>query len=139
MNKRPHIKDYFTRQFIMFFLCSTFAAGVNFGSRILFNIVVSFEVSVVFAYGCGFFTAFVLNKMFVFDEKQGRTRQQLFGFAVVNVFAFVQTMGFSIFFRSMVFPAIGFILFADEIAHLIGVGVPMFTSFLGHKYFSFRR
>jgi putative flippase GtrA len=35
------------------------------------------------------------------------------------------------------FPAIGWEWHSKEVAHIIGMGVPMFSSFLGHKYLTF--
>ena len=137
--KNPHIKDYFTREFILFLVCSTFAAGVNFGSRILFSIVFSYELAVFFAYCCGLLTAFILNKLFVFDAKHGRTGKQLFGFIIVNILGLAQTFLFSLLFRNLIFPKSGFDFYPDEIAHLIGIAIPVFTSFLGHKYISFKK
>ena len=137
--KKPHIKDYFTREFIGFFVCSTFAAGVNFGSRILFSLILRYEIAIVFAYCCGILTAFTLNRLFVFDAKHGKARKQLFRFIIVNLLGLAQTLLFSLLFRDLVFPQTGFDFYPDEIAHIIGIAIPVFTSFLGHKYFSFKR
>jgi len=137
--KKPHIKDYFTREFMAFLACNTFAAGVNFGSRIVFSMVMQFEIAVFFAFCCGLLTAFTLNKFFVFHAKHGNTGKQLFGFVVVNILGLGQIYLFSLLFRNLIFPGIGFTFHHDEIAHLIGISIPAFTSFLGHKYFSFRK
>jgi len=136
---KPHVRDYFTRQFILFLVCNTFAAGVNFGSRILFSFSMLYELAIVFAYCCGILTAFTLNKLFVFDAKQGNTGKQLLGFVIVNILGLAQTLLFSLLFRNLVFPAAGFVFYPDEAAHFIGIAIPVFTSFLGHKYFSFRK
>jgi putative flippase GtrA len=138
-SRSPHIKDYFTREFIMFFVCNTLAAGVNFGSRILFNKMMPYEPSIFFAFCCGLLTAFTLNKLFVFDAKHGKTGRQLFGFVVVNILGLAQILLFSLLFRDLIFPRIGFTFHPDAAAHIIGISVPVFTSFLGHKYFSFRK
>jgi len=137
--KRPHIKDYFSREFIAFFVCNTFAAGVNFGSRLLFSVAVRYEIAIVLAYCCGILTAFTLNKFFVFDAKRGKTGKQLLGFVIVNILGLAQTLLFSLLFRNFIFPQIGFTFYPDEVAHFIGIAIPVFTSFLGHKYISFRK
>ena len=137
--KKPHIKDYFTKQFILFVVCSTFAAGVNFGSRILFSMAVRYEVAIVFAFCCGLLTAFTLDKFFVFDAKQGKTGKQFIIFFFVNAIGLVLTLSFSLLFRNIIFPAVHFTFYPDEVAHFIGIAVPMFTNFIGHKYFSFRK
>jgi putative flippase GtrA len=36
-----------------------------------------------------------------------------------------------------IFPAMHWTWHSKEIAHIIGMGVPMFSSFLGHKYLTF--
>ncbi len=137
--KKPHIKDYFTKEFIKFLCCNGFAAAVNFGSRMLFSNFMEYIPAVILAYLCGMLTAFILNKLFVFDGKQGKTGRQFLGFALVNVLAIAQTLLFSMLFRDIVFPALNWTLYPDALAHLIGISIPIFTSFLGHKYFSFRK
>jgi len=137
--KKPHIKDYFSREFIAFFICNTIAAGVNFGSRILFSMAMRYEIAIVLAYCCGILTAFILNKFFVFDARYGKTGKQLLGFIAVNILGLAQTLLFSLLFRNIIFPQIGFDFYPEEIAHFIGIAIPVFTSFLGHKYISFRR
>jgi putative flippase GtrA len=81
--------------------------------------------------------AFILNKIFVFDSKRGNTGKQLFGFVAVSLLGLAQTLLLSLVFRNYAFPAIGFNFYPDAVAHFIGLGTTAFTSFLGHKYFSF--
>ncbi len=137
--KKPHIKDYFTKEFVKFLCCNGFAAVVNFGSRILFNGFMEYLPAVLLAYCCGMLTAFTLNKFLVFDGKEGRTSRQFFGFFVVNLLGLAQTLLFSMLFRDVIFPAMHWTFYPDALAHLIGISIPIFTSFLGHKYFSFRK
>ena len=59
-------------------------------------------------------------------------------FALVNLLAIVQTWAVSLLMAYSVLPALGVSLFRLEIAHAIGIVIPVFTSFLGHKYWSFR-
>jgi putative flippase GtrA len=44
----------------------------------------------------------------------------------------------SVALARFVFPAIQFTFHADTVAHVVGVVAPVFTSYLGHKYFSFQ-
>ena len=39
--------------------------------------------------------------------------------------------------RGLIFPAVGFTWHGETVAHVIGVLVPVVTSYLGHKHFSF--
>ena len=58
-------------------------------------------------------------------------------FALVNLAAVVQVWIVSVGLARFVFPAVSFTWHADTVAHVIGVVVPVFTSYLGHKHFSF--
>lgn len=131
------LSDYLSVEFILFLYCNGFAAVVNFCSRIVINHFTTYMSAVVIAYCCGMVTAFTLNKLFVFKNSKHNTRRQFTGFVIVNLFAVVQTVLFSMLFHSYIFPKIGFIFYPDEVAHFIGISVPIFTSFFGHKYFSF--
>ena len=136
---RAKINDYFTKEFLLFLMCNGFAAVVNFSSRIVFSFWLEYAAAIVIAYICGMITAFTLNKFFVFNKRSvSKTPRQFVIFALVNVLAVAQTLLFSLLFRNVIFPYVGYHFYPDEVAHLIGVAIPVFTSFLGHKYFSFR-
>jgi putative flippase GtrA len=125
------------RHFFMFIVTGGIAALVNIGTRIVFNLLVSFEIAVVLAYLCGMTTAYLLARYFVF-ERSGRTvHDEYFRFALVNLAAIIQVWIVSVGLADRVFPYLGFSWHADIIAHVIGVAVPVFTSFLGHRNFSF--
>ena len=61
-----------SRQFVMFLITGGLAAAVNFGSRILYNQWMGFSAAIVLAYITGMVTAFVLARIFVFQDKIGR-------------------------------------------------------------------
>lgn len=132
------IKAFASRQFLGFLLTGGFAAAVNFGSRILYNRAMSFSAAVVCAYITGMVTAFVLNKLFVFRESRQAMHHAAGYFILVNLGAVAQTWAISMALLNWVLPALGVHAFAREIAHAVGVVVPVFTSYLGHKHFSFR-
>ena len=133
MNK--HIKT----EFMQFLLVGGVAAVVNFLARIIINKFVSFAVAVVLAYVVGMITAFVLSKLYVFEDSGRHHLHELRDFTLVNLVAAVQVWGISVGLAEYVFPAIGYTFYAPELAHLIGLGVPVVTSYFGHKYFSFRK
>jgi putative flippase GtrA len=56
----------------------------------------------------------------------------------VNVVAAAQTWGISMGLDYYIFPEFGVTHFAPEIAHAAGVLFPVFTSYLGHKRWSFK-
>ena len=132
------ISHFMSRQFIIFLVTGGLAAAVNFGSRILYNQWVSFSVAVVLAYLTGMVTAFVLARYFVFTESSQSMQRSALWFVVVNIVAVIQTWVISMLLAYYLLPRMGFSRFIPEIAHAIGVVVPVFTSYLGHKRFSFK-
>jgi putative flippase GtrA len=132
------IRNFASRQFLVFLLTGGFAAAVNFGSRILYNRAMPFSSAVICAYVTGMITAFVLAKLFVFRESRQATHHAAGWFILVNVVAVAQTWTISMLLVKWGLPALGVTAFAREIAHGIGVVVPVFSSYLGHKHFSFR-
>ncbi len=109
------IAAFRSRQFLAFLVTGGVAALANFGSRIAFSHWMPFSAAVIAAYCVGMCTAFVL----------------------VNLLAVAQTWAVSMALLKWVLPALGVTDFAPEIAHAVGVVVPVFTSYLGHKRWSF--
>ncbi len=133
------IKDYFSAEFIKFVTVSTFAAGVNFITRIVVDVYTNYLIAIIIAFCFGLVTAFGLNKLFVFKDGKQSVKQEFSRFTIVNLLGLVQTIVFSYLFRNLIFPAVGIEWFVDEISHLIGLGIPMITNFIAHKYFSFKK
>jgi len=98
----------------------------------------SFSSAVIFAYLTGMVTAFVLARMFVFKSSTQSVRQSAFFFALVNVFAVMQTWLISMALAYYILPWCEVVYYKNEIAHGTGVIIPAFTSYIGHKYWSFR-
>jgi len=125
-------------QFLAFLVTGGFAAAVNMGSRIVYDRWLGFSAAVVLAYLTGMVTAFLLAKRFVFKNSSQALHRSAAMFVLVNLVAIAQTWGISMLFAYHVLPWMGVRHFVPEIAHAIGVVVPVFTSYLGHKHFSFR-
>jgi len=127
-----------SRQFLAFLVTGGCAALVNFGSRIVYDRWVDFSVAIVLAYLTGMVTAFILARQFVFKESTQALHRSALYFTLVNAVAALQTWVVSIILAYYVLPALGWTLYAKELAHAVGVIVPVFTSYLGHKHFSFK-
>lgn len=133
------IRRLLDRKFIRFLLTGGIAALVNLLSRFGFSEVMSYRWAVLTAYLCGMVTAWLLFRLFVFGAS-GRSRAEEFlRFGLVNLVAIVQVWIVSVGLAEWLFPHIGFTFHPEAVAHAIGVVVPVFSSYLGHKHFSFER
>jgi putative flippase GtrA len=132
------MRVFLSRQFLLFLLTGGTAAVVNFVSRIIYNIWFDYSTSILMAYLTGMVTAFVLARMYVFKDTRNGMGQSALFFTLVNVVAVAQTWAISMALALHVLPALGIRQFAPEIAHAVGVAFPVFTSYFGHKYWSFR-
>lgn len=129
----------FTPQFLRFLVAGGIAAGANYGSRFFFSRFFDYEFSIIFAYFIGMLVAFLLMRGHVFDAKQHALLPQVVKFAGVNMLAVIQTLLISLALARWVLPIVGVINDdAEALAHLVGVLVPVVTSYFGHKLLTFR-
>ncbi len=131
-------QQFLSRQFLVFLLTGGTAAAINFGSRIIYNQWMGFSSAVILAYITGMITAFILAKLFVFKNSQQSFHRSAVFFILVNLVAVLQTWAISMGLTYYLLPSLGVTLFVHEIAHAIGVVAPVFTSYIGHKRWSFQ-
>jgi putative flippase GtrA len=124
-------------QFAGFVVAGGIAAIVNFLSRILLNLVFGYATSIILAYIAGMVTAFLLNRHAVFSPSGKSMRIEAVWFTLVNVLAVTQTLIISLLLANIVFPDLGIEAYSREIAHAIGIVVPVITSYFGHRYWTF--
>ena len=82
--------------------------------------------------------AFILAKLFVFTKGQQALHKSILLFSLVNLAGIVQTWVVSMGLDIFVLPALGIRNYTQDISHAIGIMIPVFTSFLGHKFYSFK-
>jgi putative flippase GtrA len=133
------VKSFFTRQFVLFLAVGGSAALVNFWSRVLYSRWLEFPAAVMVAYCTGMVTAFTLNRRFVFKGSKHSMRRSAVYFCLVNLVAVVQTWGVSMLLAYYLLPYLKVTWHVQELAHAAGVAVPVFTSFIGHRHFTFRK
>ena len=132
------MKIFLSSAFGRFLVAGGIAALVNFLSRIFCNQFVSFSVAIIIANLTGMITAHVLNRSFVFEEGKHPKGKEIAYFSLVNLLAVLQTWVVSVVLYRY-YAAGSLELYAKEVAHLVGVVVPVFASFIGHKYLTFRK
>lgn len=130
--------DFFSRLFVTFVCASGLAALVNLLCGVLFRQFVSYELSIVLAYPCGIVTAYLLNRLFVFGRGEHSQPVEVVYFVLINVFSIMLTYVVSVSMYQYILPALSMNWYRAEIAHFFGVASPALTSFIGHKYLTFR-
>ncbi len=126
-----------TTQFSRFLVAGGIAAGTNFGSRFIFSTFLPYSFSIVFAYLVGMVVAFLLMRGHVFDARNGSVLPQIVKFITINALAVLQTLVISLLLASWMSQLVS-VDQSEALAHLIGVLVPVVTSYFGHKYLTFR-
>jgi putative flippase GtrA len=132
------IHQFKSKQFLVFLLTGGTAAMVNFASRFLYSPWLDFPVAVVAAYCTGMVVAFLLARIFVFKNSQQPLHLSMMYFVLVNLAGIAQTWVVSMALAYYALPALGIEKHVQAIAHAFGIMVPAFTSYLGHKHFSFK-
>ena len=125
------------KEFSLFILAGSIAALTNIICRILLTIFLNFEISVFISYLIGMVTAFLLQRKYVFKSTKKSYKKSLAAFSLVNLFALVQVWIVSLLIKFWLVNFIASVPLVELIAHCLGVGIPTFTSYFGHKYISF--
>jgi putative flippase GtrA len=114
------------------------AAGVNWGSRFAWSLVLPFRLAVIAAYATGMVVAFVMYRRFVFDGSGSRLAAQIRNFFIVNMLGLSQTWILAVVLVDKVLPAVGWTFQPEACGHTAAIVAPIVTSWFGHRYFTFR-
>lgn len=126
------------RKFVLFLLSGGIAAILNWGSRFIFSNWLPFEIAVVAAFCVGLLSGFLLMRWFVFNGKNQSMAPQAGKYLLVNLFALFQTLLISTVLARWLLPEIGLVKHVEALAHLAGVLGPVVTSYIFHKYWTFK-
>ena len=132
-----------SNRFFRFLLAGGLAASFNFSSRFVYSVFVDFSTAVVLAFMTGLTAGYLLNKRYVFTTSTNSVSHELGWFVIINLFALAQTWGLSVYLVE-VLP--GYIStrsasgrdWIEAVAHGAGIILPVFTSYIGHRYLTFR-
>lgn len=132
------LDQFVSRQFLRFLVAGGIAAIVNFSVGFSLSGLLPFHGDIIAGHLSGMVVAFILFGREVFDESGNSQIRKVLIFTAVNTAALMQTYIVYYLLTHFVFPYAAFILYADVIARATAIVTPIFTSFLGHKYFTFR-
>jgi putative flippase GtrA len=124
------------KQVAYFLLAGGLAAAVNVVSRIVYSLAVPLPLAVVLAYVTGMVVAFALNRGFVFQNARDEVGRRAGRFVVVNLLAVLQTLVVTLAGTWLLHQA-GAGAAAETIAHVVGVIVPVFSSYVMHRRWTF--
>ena len=126
------------KRFLRFVIAGGIAASLNWGSRFILSILFEYSVAIVLAFIVGMFSGFILMRSFVFHGHSRWIGSQVLLYVAINILGVLQTLIVSIGLVRWVFPYLGFGSGLEGMAHMIGVAVPVVTSYFGHKLFTFK-
>ena len=127
-----------SREFVYFIFTGGLAALVNIITRFVFSFFLNFTLSILSSYLIAMVFAYYLARRFVFKKSKKPIYSSFALFSLVNLLAICQTLLISIVTREYLSGKMINFQYINLISHTLGVLTPIFTSFIGHKYFSFK-
>jgi putative flippase GtrA len=124
--------------FVRFLATGAIAAVANLIARYLLDFVMPFEAAVILAYMVGMVIAFLLFQKVIFGDPGTPLRRRIWRFTVVNLIGAALAWIVSTSMARLILPGIGWTFRPFEVAHLVGVAAPAFSSYWLHKYYTFR-
>ena len=125
-------------EFVRFVFAGGLAALTNLVARFVLDVWLPFEAAVIIAYVMGMAVAFVLFQRVIFGDPGSPAGRQIFRFCVVNAFSLLLTWAVSSALARLIFPGIGMTWRPFDVAHAVGVAVPAFAAYFGHKYYTYK-
>lgn len=130
--------DFFTAQFVKFILAGGFAALVNFSVGISLEGMLPYHGDIVVGHLSGMVVAFFLFESQVFGRSIESRSIEVSTFIVVNIASIVQTWFVYVGLHGYVFPSMDMNFYPQIQARVIAIVIPVFTSFIAHKYLTFK-
>ncbi len=126
-------------QFLLYLAAGTSAFILSFFSRFFFSLFFDYGVAVSCSYLVGALTSFILMKKYVFKASDRALALQIARFTLVNILGFLQVLCISLFLKIKLLPHFNITGHeAEALAHFLGLSTLPFSSYMGHKFLSFR-
>ncbi len=125
-------------QFIRFLISGGISTLINLLARFCFSFFINYLAAIVVSYLIGMITSYIIFKLWVFQPQRHRALEQLSYYLLINLLGLAQTIVISLLFFHYIFTGIGDTMLRETLSHIIGLGVPIITSYIGHKHLTFR-
>jgi putative flippase GtrA len=125
-------------EFIRFLLTGGIAAFANLAARYVLDFVMTFELAVILAYMVGMVIAFIAFQKMIFGDPATPLKRRVARFTQVNLVGMGLAWLVSTSLARLVLPWAGWTFHPFEVAHLMGVAAPAFSSYFLHKHYTYR-
>jgi putative flippase GtrA len=125
-------------QFAAFVATGSLAAITNIVTCALLRPVMPLWLAIALGYMAGMVVAFVLFQRMIFGNPGTPLRRRIIRFCQVNALGLALTETVSLIMASAVLPALNWTFQPIQIAHLVGVAAPTFSSYFLHKLYTYR-
>lgn len=126
-------------QFFGFIFVGVISSCVSLITRYIANKFFSFEIAVAISHILGMLVSFTLSRYYIFPETNKTPSVELLKFAIVNIFSLIITTGVSSYTYRVLLPMLHINYHNELMSHIVGLAACTIPSFLGHKYFSFKK
>lgn len=135
-----------THRVLRFLLVGSLAAAVNWIARIVlsaaFAPALSFEMAVLIAYAIGMTSGFLLYRAYVFPDAGLPMAIQVRRFIAVNLVSAAEVWLVAVLLLRVAVPTVGigaeYAAIAEALAHGIAIAIGAATSYVGHKFLTFK-
>jgi putative flippase GtrA len=130
-------------EFVRFVATGSIAAIANLAAVWAFQLIVPYALAIVLGYLVGMVIAFVLFQRVMFNTPglvltRPLLARRIFRFTAVNMLGLALCWLVTMAMLTTILPAIHWTYLPDRIANLAGVAVPAFSSYFGHKFWTYR-
>lgn len=130
-------------EFVRFLATGSIAALANLAAVWAFQLVAPYPLAVLLGYLVGMLLAFILFQRLMFNTPgliltRPILARRILRFTLVNLLGMALAWGVSVSLFYLILPAIHWTFIPDRIANLIGVAIPAFSSYFGHKFWTYR-
>jgi putative flippase GtrA len=130
-------------EFLRFLATGSIAAFSNMAAVAAFRLLMPLLPAAILGYIIGMVIAFILFQRVMFNTPglvltRPILARRIFRFTVVNMVGLCLSVATTMTFAEIVLPAVRWTFMPVTVANFFGVAVPAFSSYFGHKFWTYR-